>query len=124
MKDNLEKALERMQSENTVKIANIFYDFRDTGITAREIADFTGLSVSQISSRRANLEKVYGFKFSKVGRTYYLTDITLEYDPEYIARQRRLHEKRKKWRKEKASLRSRITPPESSFSRAFALMGV
>lgn len=123
MKYNLQKAIERMHSNDMIKLATLFYDFRDTGITSKEVSKLTGICVNQVSSRRGNLEYVYGFKFTSVGKSFYLTDITLKRDHKYHTRQLKLQKIRKKQRIQKAKQRNRFDEIDNQFNRAFALMG-
>lgn len=125
MKENLRKAQERMQSEHLIKMSQLYYDFREDGITSAQMSAFTGIPASRIAPKKGSMEKVYGFQFKRIGKHWYLTDITLVPDPSYLKNQEKLQAKRKKERAKNEALRkSRQLKVENEFTRAFALMGV
>lgn len=122
MKDKLQKALERMQSNDMINLAQYYFDNRHRRVTNQEVSDELGFSLSQVRSRRSSLRLNFGFEFNLNKQGSKLVSITLKRDEAYNRQQKEHNERSVIYRKaDKQGVR---LANERSFTNAFACMGV
>ena len=122
MKDNLQKALERMQSNDMINLAQYYFDNRHRRVTNQEVSEELVFSLVQVRSRRSSLRLNFGFDFDLNKKGSKLVDITLERDEAYSRQQKEHNERRAIHRK--AHVQGVRLANERSFANAFACMGV
>lgn len=122
MKDNLQKALERMQSNDMINLAQYYFYNRYRRVTNQEVSEELGFSLDQVRSRRSSLRLNFGFEFDLNKKGSKLVNITLKRDEAYNRKQKEHNDRRAIHRK--ANVQGVRLANERSFADAFACMGV
>ena len=96
MIDKYELAISRMRNGSMTKmVAECFYKHRLKGLTTREMALELGLKISQVTSSRVALTRVYGFDIRRGAfKCFRLFDVTLVQSEEYVETKNKHNEKR------------------------------
>ncbi len=75
MKELYQKSLERMQSEDTIAIAKMYYKSRDIFVLASEISAELFIKSNKISFTRDYLRREFGWEFERSDGAYRLVAI-------------------------------------------------
>ncbi len=122
MKENLQKALHRMQSNNMIDLAQYYFNNQNRHVSNQEAADYLGVESRKVSNMRGSLRVNHGFQFDVQKKGSMLIGVTNVPCPRYKSQCKKINMRRSTIAP--VSEKRETSTTSSSFNLAFSMMGV